>query len=290
VTAQDSVARPAPFGARPWVRTVSTLLRLGLGAVWLVAGSLKVGDAAGMVRSVRAFRILPESLVHPVAYAVPFVEIALGGLLLLGLAVRVAALLSALACTVYIVAIASAAARGLRIECGCFSSGGDLAKNAPTHYTSDLVRDSLLLLASLLLATWPDGYLTMDRLLFGPPPMDGGYGADNGLDGPRDDDTASPADTAPPADAAPRDDRAPRDDVAPRQDAAPREDADTSHQRPDGSARHSADNPSAASRNADSFEDDAAAGERGGRQTGHRARRTVRPRPTDRATRMRRDR
>ena len=111
----------------------------------------KVGDSAGMVRSVRAFRILPEGLVHPVAYAVPFVEIALGVLLLLGLAVRICASLSALMLAAYIAAIASAAARGLRIECGCFSSGGDLTKGAPTHYTSELIRDSLLLVASGLL-------------------------------------------------------------------------------------------------------------------------------------------
>ncbi|WP_045876012.1 MauE/DoxX family redox-associated membrane protein [Pseudofrankia sp. DC12] len=156
-------------GAPPhWGRVASTLLRVGLGVLWLVAGSLKAGDADGMVRSVRAFRILPEALVHPVAYAVPFVEIALGVLLLLGLAVRAGALLSCLLLAVYIGAIASAAARGLHIECGCFSKGGDLAKNAPTHYTSELVRDSLLLLASVLLTVWPHGYLTLDRLLFGP--------------------------------------------------------------------------------------------------------------------------
>jgi uncharacterized membrane protein YphA (DoxX/SURF4 family) len=165
---------PAAGGAlgrrRPWARVASTLLRLGLGVLWLVAGCLKVGDADGMVRSVRAFRVLPETLVHPVAYAVPFVEIALGVLLLLGLAVRAGALLSCLLLAVYIGAIAAAAARGLHIECGCFSKGGDLAKGAPTHYTSELVRDSLLLLASVLLAVWPHGYLTLDRLLFGPAP------------------------------------------------------------------------------------------------------------------------
>jgi len=169
MSTEPAPARPVPFADQPWGRAISTVLRLGLGVVWLVAGSLKVGDAPAMVRSVRAFRLLPESLVHPVAYAVPFVEIALGALLVLGLAVRLGAVLSSVLLAVYITAIASAAARGLRIECGCFSQGGDLAKGAPTHYTSELIRDSLLLLASLLLAVWPGGYLTLDRLLFGPP-------------------------------------------------------------------------------------------------------------------------
>jgi uncharacterized membrane protein YphA (DoxX/SURF4 family) len=163
------VTRLALGGPRTWARVLATVLRFGLAALWLAAGILKIGNPAEMVRSVRAFRILPEALVHPVAYAVPFVEIALGLLLLTGLAVRAGAALSSLMLAVYIGAIASAAARGLRIQCGCFSTGGDLARNAPTTYTTDLVRDSGLLVASLLLATLPAGYLTLDRLLFGPP-------------------------------------------------------------------------------------------------------------------------
>nr|WP_050796198.1 MauE/DoxX family redox-associated membrane protein [Parafrankia sp. EUN1f] len=156
------------------LRLFSTVLRVGLGAVWLVAGLLKVDDPDGMVRSVRAFRILPESLVHPVAYAVPFVEIALGVLLIVGLTVRLGAFVSAALFAVYIAAISSAAARGLRIDCGCFSTGGDLTAEAPTHYTEEIVRDSALLLASLLLARWPDGFLTVDRLLdrTSHPPLD----------------------------------------------------------------------------------------------------------------------
>ncbi|WP_462203925.1 MauE/DoxX family redox-associated membrane protein [Frankia sp. CcWB3] len=150
---------------QPASRAVSTVLRLGLGVVWLVAGLLKVNDPDGMVRSVRAFRILPDALVQPIAYGVPFLEIALGMLLVVGLAVRLSAVVSAVMFAVYIAAIASAAARGLRIDCGCFSSGGDLAADAPTHYTSELIRDSLLLAAAGLLAWRPSGYLAVDCLL-----------------------------------------------------------------------------------------------------------------------------
>jgi uncharacterized membrane protein YphA (DoxX/SURF4 family) len=152
---------------RQWVRIVSTVLRLGLGGVWLVAGALKIGDPNGMVRSVRAFRILPESAVHPVAYAVPFIEVALGLLLVLGLATRAAAVASGLLFAVYLAAISSAAARGLRIDCGCFSSGGDLTAGAPTRYTEEIIRDGLLFAASGVLAAWPASYLALDQLLGG---------------------------------------------------------------------------------------------------------------------------
>jgi uncharacterized membrane protein YphA (DoxX/SURF4 family) len=163
----DDAARSSPAsGARRRApEIVATILRFGLAGVWIVAGALKVDDPQSMVRSVRAFRILPESLVHPVAYATPFVELALGILLLLGLAVRAGALLSSVLVAVYLGAIISAAARGLRIECGCFSNGGDLQSGAPTHYTSEIIRDSALVVASLALARWPRAYLTVDRWL-----------------------------------------------------------------------------------------------------------------------------
>ncbi|MCM3884470.1 MauE/DoxX family redox-associated membrane protein [Frankia sp. R82] len=179
-------------------RVASTALRLVLGAVWLAAGLLKVNDPDGMLRSVRAFRILPESLVQPVAYAVPFLEIALGVLLVVGLAVRVGAVVSALMFAAYIAAIASAAARGLRIDCGCFSSGGDLGADAPTHYTSELVRDSLLLLVALALAWRPAGYLTVDRLLNRPVDLDPSH--DPSLDDPSLDDSGSDDGAMPAAD------------------------------------------------------------------------------------------
>jgi uncharacterized membrane protein YphA (DoxX/SURF4 family) len=183
MTQTTAPARPhwkaGPLAGRTWVRVASTVARLGLGVIWLYAGASKIGDPTGMVRSVRAFRILPEALVEPVTYAVPFVELALGVLLLVGLAVRACASISALMLAAYIAAIASAAARGLRIDCGCFSSGGDLAAGAPTHYTSELIRDSLLLVGCGLLARWPAGYLAVDRLLDRPPGIDSSWADDD---------------------------------------------------------------------------------------------------------------
>lgn len=142
----------------------TTVARLGLAAVWLVAGFAKVGSPEAMVRSVRAFRLLPEALVQPVGYAVPFLEIALGLLLLAGVATRAMAVVSALLLAVYVGAIASAAARGLRIDCGCFSAGGDLSAGAPTRYTQEILRDGALLVLSVLLARWPAALLSVDRL------------------------------------------------------------------------------------------------------------------------------
>lgn len=154
--------RPEWHAVQPWL---SLLARLVIGGVFLYAGATKVGHVDQVVRAVRAFQVLPEALVHPVGYALPYLEVALGALVLLGLATRWVAVAVALLVVVYMAAIASASLRGLRIDCGCFSTGGELAANAPTHYLRDLARDALFLGVACFLAVRPRSPLSLDGLL-----------------------------------------------------------------------------------------------------------------------------
>ncbi len=149
---------------RPWLGLV---VRLVVGGVWIAAGLLKLPDPAESVRAVRAYRLLPEAVVHAVGYGLPFLEIAVGALLVLGLATRVAAGLSATLFVLFIVGIASAWARGLQIDCGCFGGGG-YAADATSKYPWEIARDVGLLIGSLFLVVWPrttvglDGWLLPD--------------------------------------------------------------------------------------------------------------------------------
>jgi uncharacterized membrane protein YphA (DoxX/SURF4 family) len=149
----------------PAVVWLTVLCRLALGVVWLVAGLAKVGDLDASVRAVRAYRLLPEVLAQVVGAALPLVEIVLGVMLLAGLFVRASAVVSALLMAVYVVGIASAWARGLRIDCGCFGSGGDLAAGEDPTYGWELARDAGLFLLAVLLARWPTGPYALDGLL-----------------------------------------------------------------------------------------------------------------------------
>lgn len=149
-------------GWRRWQPWVSTALRLILAGIWLYAGASKVTDLAGSVDAVFAFRLLPDELARFVGATQPFVEIALGVLFLLGYATRFAAVASAVVMAAFIVAIVSAAARGLRIDCGCFGGGGDLAAGESTRYLADIARDGGILLASAALACWPTTLVALD--------------------------------------------------------------------------------------------------------------------------------
>ncbi|MEZ0093109.1 MauE/DoxX family redox-associated membrane protein [Streptacidiphilus sp. EB129] len=132
-----------------WADWVGTAARVGLAVVWGWAGFAKIGDPEAAAQAVRAYRLLPESLVKPLGYGLPFLELALAVLLLLGLITRVAAGLSALLLLVYIGSIASVWARGISIDCGCFGGGGAVSASK-TAYLQEILRD----LGFLLLCGW----------------------------------------------------------------------------------------------------------------------------------------
>ncbi len=137
------------------IRLISLLARLGLAAVWLASGWLKAADPAETVVAVRAYRLLPDELVRPVATALPWLEIALGLFLLIGLAVRLAAVASWLLLAVLVAAIGSAWARGLSIDCGCFGGGGAVAGIDGWDYGREILRDAGFALLALWLTVFP---------------------------------------------------------------------------------------------------------------------------------------
>jgi uncharacterized membrane protein YphA (DoxX/SURF4 family) len=128
---------------------VGTLARLGLAAVWLISGVPKAADPDQTFVAVRAYDVMPVEGVEVVAALLPWVEIALGLLLLAGVGTRVVAVLSAALLLVFVAGVAQAWARGLSIDCGCFGGGGAVDPGQ-TAYVQELARDA----GFLLMATW----------------------------------------------------------------------------------------------------------------------------------------
>lgn len=145
----------------PWV---ATALRVGLGAVALVAGLAKLSDLPESVRAVRAYQLLPEGLAVLTGNALPLVEVILGVLLVLGLFTRVSAAAFGLMLVAFCIGIGSAWARGLAIECGCFGGGG-VIDPANTSYLLDLLRDVALITVAAVLVRRPHSRLSLDSAL-----------------------------------------------------------------------------------------------------------------------------
>jgi len=169
----DLAPRPTRAGAdashvlsgRPLVPFVSLAGRLLLAVVFAAAGWPKLLDPDGTVRSVRAFRLVPEALVPVFGYGLPVLELALALLLLVGLLTRWSAAAAGVLLIMFMIGIAAAWGRGLEIECGCFGSTGGPVVDPARGYALDLLRDAGLLLVAGFLVVRPRSPLSLDARL-----------------------------------------------------------------------------------------------------------------------------
>jgi uncharacterized membrane protein YphA (DoxX/SURF4 family) len=148
---------------------ITLIARLVLGSVLLAAGALKAFKPSEAASAVAAYKILPTNIAHIVGYAMPWLEIAVGVLLLIGLSARFAAVVASIVMLVFVAAIISVWARGLLIDCGCFGGGGaiDPSKAAAVHrtYLLEILRDLGLALIGLYLYFFPYGRLSIEKPL-----------------------------------------------------------------------------------------------------------------------------
>ena len=120
----------------------ASLLRWGVGGVFIYAGALKAIDPAQFARDVDNFRLLPYAASCAVALYLPWLEILAGSALALGVMRRGAVLILGAMLSVFVVALSSAWARGLDITCGCFGQGQN-----HSNYPLSLLLDLILLAA-----------------------------------------------------------------------------------------------------------------------------------------------
>ncbi|GAA3233705.1 DoxX family protein [Actinocorallia longicatena] len=146
----------------PWITTAA---RIVLAAILFWAGWAKVTEPPALQKqAVEAYQLLPASLTGLVGYGLPVLEIVLAVLLLVGFATRFVAIISAVLMAVFIGGIASAWARGLSIDCGCFGGGGAVAKGQ-TKYLSEIIRDVVFLALAVWIARFPRSRASVDGLL-----------------------------------------------------------------------------------------------------------------------------
>jgi uncharacterized membrane protein YphA (DoxX/SURF4 family) len=144
---------------QPWLTLLS---RLVLGVVLLVAGGLKIGNLPKSAMAVRSYEMLPIPLANFLGYTLPWIEIGLGLLLIVGVTVKISGALGALTMLAFIIAIAQAWARGLSIDCGCFGGGGAIDPE-DTKYLSEIIRDIGLMALGIFLYFYPKGRFALEK-------------------------------------------------------------------------------------------------------------------------------
>ena len=131
------------------------LARWILGTVFLIAGAAKIPHPAEFAQSISNYALLPSTslLIPSLAIILPWLEAAAGLFLILGLLSSSSALILATLSAVFGLAVLTALARGLNIECGCF-----VGNNEPVSWLHPLVDLALLGLAVYVLRQGPGSW------------------------------------------------------------------------------------------------------------------------------------
>jgi uncharacterized membrane protein YphA (DoxX/SURF4 family) len=128
------------------IRWLRLLLRLMLAGVFLYAAWTKLRQPWLMFAlSIDAYQLLPEWAVLTTARVLPWLELAIGVLLLIGVWLRYISILAAAILGVFFAIMLLSFGKGMGIDCGCFGVGEPLTAKT-------LARDGLLLAAAITLA------------------------------------------------------------------------------------------------------------------------------------------
>lgn len=118
------------------------IARILLGAIFIYASIDKLQHPLEFARIIDAYRILPERFVIVAAVILPFLEVICGILLIAGVWIIPSLTWIGLLLIVFTAGMIQAYARGLAIDCGCFSVTG--AKSGISAWT--ILRDGSILL------------------------------------------------------------------------------------------------------------------------------------------------
>ncbi|MGY8787199.1 MAG: MauE/DoxX family redox-associated membrane protein [Fidelibacterota bacterium] len=134
--------------------------RLILGIIFVYASWDKIAHPIEFAKAIENYHVVPFGLENMIAMVLPWLELIVGICLIMGIMVDGAAILCVIMNVVFIFAISQALARGISIDCGCFSVSVENGENIGIQ---TIIRDIFYLGMSLVIF-----YRTDRRLEFFP--------------------------------------------------------------------------------------------------------------------------
>jgi uncharacterized membrane protein YphA (DoxX/SURF4 family) len=135
-------------GQRCSLSTLSFFLaRLVLGGVFIYASLDKILHPLAFAKSINNYQILPDRLINLAAIILPWLELILGSLLLFGVWLPGAVTLINFLLAAFFAALLFNIARGLNVDCGCFSASATGSPSTSWY----VIRDAVFLLVGAFL-------------------------------------------------------------------------------------------------------------------------------------------
>lgn len=125
---------------------VSLIARIVLGCVFIVVGVTKIAEPKLFANEIGNYQMLPDIIVNLPAIILPWLELVSGLMLILGVKLRESSFIAGVLLVFFTLAVAIAWARGLNINCGCFST----LKEEKVGLSKILQNSGLLILSYLI--------------------------------------------------------------------------------------------------------------------------------------------
>jgi uncharacterized membrane protein YphA (DoxX/SURF4 family) len=118
--------------------------RLFLGGLFLYAGYTKLENTLQFAAAIEAYQLFPTFSILWIVRGLPWLEIGLGLILMVGVALRTMAALAGGLLLLFVIAMSITFFRGIEADCGCFGVGERIS-------LLTLVRDAFFILPALFL-------------------------------------------------------------------------------------------------------------------------------------------
>jgi len=135
------------------------IFRLVVGFIFLSFGASKIGIADQFAADIAKYAIMPEFSLNIVAMVLPWLEIVVGILLILGVRLRASAIFSILLLLTFISFVGFAMMMGFDINCGCSST------NPQKVGIPKLLENSGLMILSAVIFLFPNQKFTLEEFV-----------------------------------------------------------------------------------------------------------------------------
>jgi len=150
---------------QPWL---SLVVRLAMAGILIAAAIPKMTNSDESVVAVRAYRLVPDPLESFVGVALPYLELVLALVLLVGVFVRWSAVLWLVMMAAFVFGVIWAWAKGYNIDCGCFGGGGDVDPSE-VNYPMHLLERAGFVVLGVFLLVFPRTNFSLDTWMRGEP-------------------------------------------------------------------------------------------------------------------------
>ena len=126
------------------LRILHWVCRIVLACIFIYSGYIKVQSPLQFASAIAGYKLVPNSLIFPLATYLPWVEVALGVLFLAGWKIRYVSIGASALLLGFITILTVTYLRGIDADCGCFGFGDKISPRT-------IARDGLILLPAVFL-------------------------------------------------------------------------------------------------------------------------------------------